>query len=104
MSAQLGTKRVTQSSSHLAAADALFPAEELNGSSLAGGILKASLPLGVCGWGRGALFPVPPKKTNKQTKKPFWVLEFWLRSSESGTGKRDPFLQQRNLRSFTVIK
>lgn len=34
MSAQRGTKRVTQSSSHLAAAEALFPAEELNGSSL----------------------------------------------------------------------
>lgn len=58
MSAQRGTKRVTQSSSHLAAAEALFPAEELNGSSL-GLVGFYSLTLG----GGGHFFALFPQST-----------------------------------------
>lgn len=95
MSAQRGTKRVTQSSSHLAAAEALFPAEELNGSSL-GLVGFYSLTLG-----GGALFCT----LSSVHKRHLGSLNIGLDlSSESGTGKRDPFLQQRNLCLFTVIK
>ena len=70
-------KRVTQSSSHLAAEDALFPAEELNEIlSRAGGILISKLPLPLLGAFSAPLPPVPQKMLS--------ALEPLLRSSESG--------------------